>query len=125
MDSSGEREVFFDHYIKLLNVIDVNHMLLHFVSNRQIALEDKEDILKSQVRTKQAEKLLRHISARLEAGDVAIFYDMLKIMEGDGDVAAQELASQIKKALTSTNQYGMCVIIRKGNFASNIWLRMF
>jgi len=72
---------------------------MYFVTEKIITIEEKEKIDTRATKSERTEGLLLNISGPLKAGDTSGFHVMLKIMEGHGTKATQDLARLILSRL--------------------------
>ena len=91
-----ELKLFTKYYPQLCNTLtDIDNLLPHFVQHRVITVNDLEEISATASSRRKVQKLLIHISGPLRAGNIEVFYTMLRIMEKYGHLATQQLANQI------------------------------
>ena len=104
MTSQQLEEILTTHYSKLCSTLsDIDNLLPHFVTKKIININDLEEIKANAPSIRKVEKLMRHISGPLEAGNTEVFYIMLRIMKKYGHQATQKLADQIRKSLPTTD----------------------
>ena len=108
---SKEEEIFRDYYSKLINtMVDIDNLLLHFVSRGIIHVDDLEKISAKPRTADRVEKLLLHISGSLKAGNMESFYIMLSIMKDHGAQATRELASTMMRSLVTADECILTVV---------------
>ena len=91
------------HYYKLGHTLtDVDNLLLHFLQQRVITVNDLVEIYVKETKERKVQWLMDHISGPLRTGNTKVFYTMLKIMEEYGHHATKQLANQIRKSLLDT-----------------------
>ena len=101
-----EHKVFTENYARICSTLtDIDDLLPYFVQEKIIKPEDQVDINTSAKTKEKVNKLLKHISGPLQAGDSKGFYTMLDIMKNYGSQATIDLS----KALKTTLSIGMYV----------------
>ena len=97
-----ELTVLTKHYSKLCKTLsDIDNLLPHFVEDNIISINEVEEINAIIQSTKKVQKLMKHISGPLEAGNTKVFRIMLRIMEEHGHLATQQLADQMRRSLST------------------------
>ena len=76
-------------------ITDINELLIYFVTEKIITMNQQEEIKSCNTKSERVSKLLLNIWGPLEAGDSNGFYTMLKIMKTHGVNATQKLADHI------------------------------
>ena len=93
---SNELTVFRKNFALLCTTVaDIDALLLHFVAENIINIQQQENILSYNTTSEKISRLLLSISGPLEAGDSKGFYTMLKIMRRYGVDATVRLADNI------------------------------
>ena len=93
------REVFYNHYANLTNILgyDVENLLPELIAQRVLTINDKVVIEKTASPSEKAGKLLNIISGPLDAGNQASFEKLLQIMANGDNQATRDTAIQIMK----------------------------
>ena len=109
-------EVFTDHYSKLQNILPINNLSGHFVSERIITFEEEQVIQQTVVQSQAASIVLRKIANSLKAGHTRSFDKLLSIMKDHGGLSCEELANQIRGELSkntsgSVTWSGICSVM--------------
>ena len=106
--TNHEHDVLINHYSKFCNTLtDVDKLLPQFVQEKLITANDLEEIITifPITRKRKVQKLLKHISGPLRAGNTEVFYIFLRIMEEYGHQATKQLADQIRKSLIDHTEH--------------------
>lgn len=112
-----EAVVFTQYHSKLCGtLIDVHHLLPHFVTENIIKLDNVDEINSQSTSLQKVQKLLQLIYGPLQVGHLYGFYAMLRIMEIHGARATKDLAKEIKSSLLP----GMCFHIYSEAFADSL-----
>ena len=99
--SLEEHKVFTENYARICSTLtDIDDLLLYFVQKKIIKPEDQDDIKTSAKTKEKVNKLLKHISGPLQAGDSKGFYTMLDIMKNHGSQATKDLSETLKATLS-------------------------
>ena len=98
------REVFYDYYASLTNVlgIDAENLLPELISHRVMTPNDKIVIEKTVSPSEKAGRLLNIISEPLDAGNQVSFEKLLQIMANGNNEATRDLAIEIMKKVGIT-----------------------
>ena len=93
------REVFYNHYASLTNILgyDVENLLPELIAQRVLTVNDKVTIEKTLSPSEKAGRLLNIISGPLDAGNQASFEKLLQTMVNDDNQATRDIAIQIMK----------------------------
>ena len=93
------REVFYNHYASLTNILghDVENLLPELIGQRVLTVNDKVVIEKTLSPSEKAGRLLNIISGPLDAGNQASFEKLLQIMVNGDNQATKDTALQIMK----------------------------
>ena len=103
-----EFNAFTEYYAKLCSCLtDIENLLPYFVQEKIINPEDQDDINTSAKTQEKVNKLLKHISGPLQAGNSKGFYTMLNIMKNHGTQATIDLAETLMTAVST----GACTYI--------------
>ena len=103
--ATTEMDVLTKHYSKLCNTLtDIDNLLPHFVEEKIVSFNDHSEINIVVISTKKVQRLMAYTSNPVRAGNTEVFYIMLRIMEEHGHHATQQLADQIRRSLTVTNE---------------------
>ena len=87
------REVFYNHYASLTNILgyDVENLLPELIAQRVMTIDDKVTIEKTLSHSEKAGRLLNIISGPLDAGNQASFEKLLHIMaNGDNQTGGSD-----------------------------------
>ena len=106
--SLKEDKIFSEHYSTFCSTLnDIDDLLKYFVQEEVIKSDDQDEINALTETPEKVQKLLKHISGPLEAGDSKGFYIMLDIMDNHGVQATKELANSLKTVISkgSHNHY--------------------
>ena len=76
----------------------------YFVQRGIISIDELEEIKSTVKSSDKVAMLLRNVTHQLKSQNTTGFYDMLKIMEVHGLIAAQDLASRIYKLLSELDK---------------------
>ena len=93
-------EVFTNNYGKLQNILPVKNLCGHLVSERIINFEEEQIIQQTVGQTQAASIVLRKVANSLQAGQTTSFDKLLSIMKDYGGLACEELADQIRRELS-------------------------
>ena len=98
------REVFYDYYASLTNVlgVDAENLLPDLISQRVMTTNDKVVIEKTLSPSEKAGRLLNIISGPLDAGNQASFEKLLQIMANGSKETTRDLAIEIMKKIGIT-----------------------
>ena len=100
LEESLEYRVFIKFYSRLTTIFRNKDYLPHLVT-AGIVVPDSVHHLSSLSNRDRAMRLLEYISDSLEGGEKGCFYGMLEIMQEHGNLHAQNVAEDIKKAIGS------------------------
>ena len=106
MEECTEEIIFTDNYAKLSQVLNVNTLIPHFITNRIITVTDASDIRSC---NRESEKLLEYIARHLKAGYTYSFYLMLHVMKTHGTITAETLAEDIISSLDAKSCKGIAM----------------
>ena len=93
------REVFYNHYASLTNILgyDVENLLPELIAQRVLTFNDKVTIEKTLSPSEKAGRWLNIISGPLDAGNQASFEKLLQTMANGDNQATRDTAIQIMK----------------------------
>ena len=107
--SLKEDKIFSEHYSSFCSTLtDIDDLLKYFVQEDIIRSDDQDEINALTETPEKVQKLLKHISGPLEAGDSKGFYTMLDIMENHGAQDTKDLANSLKTILSKGSHNTSC-----------------
>ena len=115
--SVKEKKVFLENFSNLCNTLtDIENLLKYFIEEEIIKSEDLDEIITKTKTSDRVQKVLKHISGPLEAGDSKGFYTMLDIMKNHGLQSTKRLADSIDTELLKGNyNHFLCCTVHNCN----------
>ena len=98
------RDVFYDYYASLTNILgyDAENLLAELIAQRVLTTNDKVIIEKTVSPSEKAGRLLNIISGPLDAGNQGSFEKLLQIMANGNNEATRDLAIEIMNKIGIT-----------------------
>ena len=95
-----EYKVFKEYYGHLKSILSAQNLSQYLVSADVITFQDEEEICAARTSFAKATILLQRLAGPLEHGDTNGFYQLLRAMEGHGNMATKDLATKMKNAVS-------------------------
>ena len=99
-----EYKVFKEFYGFLKNILSAQNLSQYLVSSDVITFQDEEEICAARTSSAKATILLQKLVGPLESGNTFVFYQLLEVMEGHGNIATKDLANKMKSRVSSSRK---------------------